>query len=110
MIGISDIPPLPENLRTSFEVIERDDAMAGQATWVLRDVRTGKKYVADSRTADGWESIASRPPADCTPSIILSINGNTMIAMALRTGIVYRNGAPPTGLSVGRAPRRRRAA
>lgn len=90
-----DIAELPEGLTGGFEVIDQSGTV-GQKTWRLRHVETGVEYRLTPATIKGR---SMRHRADSIgPSIIVSMEGRSMVAMHLATGEFYTTGSPPTAV------------
>jgi hypothetical protein len=86
---------LPHGLRTEFAVVHQSRSSAG-TTWLLYDVATGNCYFVSPTTVAGWD-IPVRPDNQIRPSIIITQRGNDVIALELKTGLVYLDRAPPSG-------------
>lgn len=97
----ADAVELPEGVRAEFEVLDYEVARDGK-TWLLRDVASGTKYVLRPTTIAGWKIAGSkqRRGTRVTPSIIVADEGSSIVAMELRTGVIYREAPPPTRLAL----------
>ena len=87
-----DTAELPEGLSSKFEVVGKS-GRPGESTWLLVDTVTNQKYRLTPKTIEGW-AIRCRKES-IGPSIIVAMQGPSMVAMHLPTGEFYRTGAPP---------------
>lgn len=90
-----DIAELPEGLTGGFEVVDQSGTV-GRKTWRLRHVETGVEYRLTPATVTG-RSMPHRAES-IAPSIIVSMEGRSMVAMHLPTGEVYTTSSPPTAV------------
>jgi hypothetical protein len=86
---------LPQGLRTQLEVLDQEGSTVGGKKWLLRDVATKQRYLLLPFTVKGWD-IEARPPQRITPSIIICFEGDSIVALELGTGRLYRDRVPPT--------------
>jgi len=91
----ASIQVLPDGMVAEFEVVAQTGQI-GKKTWTLRDVSDGAIYQVTPDTPNGRD-VQSRKES-IGPSIIVRMDGQSMIAFHLPTGEFYRTGAPPASI------------
>jgi hypothetical protein len=86
---------LPKDFHASFEVVEQS-GFVGNNTWILRDINSDQHYRLTPQTVKGWRIPTRRESIG--PSIIVLIDGKSMVSLHLPTGELYRTKPFPIAL------------